>query len=198
MSRRWWVVPLGVVAGAALGVAARAWMRLISDEPDFSWSGTNFIIGAFAVFGGAQGAARLLRRSRRRWLVSVGRTLGAVGLLPLFIGAGGIMFPTVIAGGFAVNRPTMRSWLRGVVAAVAALPVALVSRGIVDDFGWSFRAAAGVVALVAVYLAVVLLARPTFAANPVGLRVPRWAVAVGALGAAALMVALTAGIVFTG
>ncbi|HSP27497.1 MAG TPA: hypothetical protein VLN74_03025, partial [Ilumatobacteraceae bacterium] len=47
----WQIVLIGPFAGAALGVVARWWMRLISDDPEFTWSGTIFIVLAFTVMG---------------------------------------------------------------------------------------------------------------------------------------------------
>ena len=56
----------GLLAGAAVGILARTWMRLITtDEPGFNWSGTLFIVGAFAVMGGVAGAVAGARR--RGW-----------------------------------------------------------------------------------------------------------------------------------
>ena len=42
---------IGVLGGAALGIVARAWMRLISEDPEFSWSGTLFIVIGFTCSG---------------------------------------------------------------------------------------------------------------------------------------------------
>ena len=41
----------GLGLGAAWGVAARVWMRLVTDTPEFSWVGTAFIVGLSAWFG---------------------------------------------------------------------------------------------------------------------------------------------------
>jgi hypothetical protein len=38
------------LTGLVLGVIARFWMRWISTDPEFSLSGTIFIVGAFALF----------------------------------------------------------------------------------------------------------------------------------------------------
>ena len=80
---------LGLFGGAALGIAARAWMRLIADDPEFTWDGTIFIVMAFTIFGFTQSiVAAARRRTRRRWTLTVARVIGTVGLLPLFVGAG--------------------------------------------------------------------------------------------------------------
>ena len=42
---------IGLLVGAGWGVVARAWMRLISEHPEFTWSGTLYVVGAPAVIG---------------------------------------------------------------------------------------------------------------------------------------------------
>src|SRR6476646_8478217 len=102
-ARPWWTVPiafgLGLLGGAVLGVLARLWMRLVANEPDFSWAGTLFIVGAFAVFGAGQALSWSARRTAlRRPGLTVVRALAAVLALPIFGGAGAIMLPTVLTG----------------------------------------------------------------------------------------------------
>src|SRR5258706_4680088 len=81
----------GLFGGLALGVIARAWMRLISEDPQFTWNGTIFIIGGFTVFGFTQSLVAVVRRRpRRRWTLTIVRVIGIIGLLPLFIGAGAL------------------------------------------------------------------------------------------------------------
>ena len=38
------IIPLGVVAGFLLGIIARLWMRWISTDPEFTWSGSIYIV----------------------------------------------------------------------------------------------------------------------------------------------------------
>lgn len=45
------IVLVGTLGALALGIIARLWMRLIAPEPDFTWSGTIFIVAGFTVFG---------------------------------------------------------------------------------------------------------------------------------------------------
>lgn len=45
---------------------------------------------------------RGLRRRRRPWAARVARFAGIIGMLPLFVAAGGQMMPTVVFGGLAV------------------------------------------------------------------------------------------------
>ena len=44
------VVVAALTGGLALGVISRLWMRWISTDPEFSWSGTIFIVIAFMIF----------------------------------------------------------------------------------------------------------------------------------------------------
>lgn len=99
------VIAVGAIGGCVLGVAARAWMRLISEDPEFTWRGTISIVAGFTIFGFAQSLVAVARqRVSRRWKLTVIRTLGVIAMLPLFVAAGSLMFPTVIGGGLAVAR----------------------------------------------------------------------------------------------
>jgi hypothetical protein len=58
----------GAAAGLGWGVTARAWMRRISTEPGFTWSGTGYILGACTVIGLLLGVAKAgRRRGALRW-----------------------------------------------------------------------------------------------------------------------------------
>lgn len=117
-----WSIPIGVVAWVALGFVARWWMRLITDEPEFTWSGTIFIVVAFGVTGVGHSIARVVRsRARRRWS-TVARFAGGVLSLPLFVGAGAMMLPTVVGASLARWRPDWPRTAR-IVAALLAAPV---------------------------------------------------------------------------
>lgn len=168
-ARRWIALPVGFVLGLVLGVLARLWMRLITDNPEFSWAGTMFIVAAFGIFGAAQGLSWAARRSGwRRRSVTVARVGAAVLTLPLFTGAGSIMLPTVLTAALACWRTDWPRWMR-VLAGVLALPVVLVVvNGIADEFGWGVHALAGIVAFLAIYAVVVAALRPTVAPLPDG------------------------------
>jgi hypothetical protein len=116
------------LAGAALGlgwgVTVRAWMRLISTDPEFSWSGTGYILGACTVIGLLLGAAEAgRRRGAMRWW----RATGASALL-LGVGAGIIVVPTALLGGLAAGRRRWHPAIRAVLALAAAAPAVLVAR----------------------------------------------------------------------
>jgi hypothetical protein len=187
----------GVIVGLILGIGARAWMRLISDEPEFSWSGTVFIVVAFTILGLTQAIAITGRgRAQRRWSRAVTRIVGAIGMLPIFAGAGAIMLPTVVGGGIAVWRTTWRPWARAVVAVMAIGPIALVTIGLVDKFGWSLRSLAGLVVLLMLYGAVVAAARTSFVRPVDGLRIPRLVIAPLVVVLFGLQLFLIAGVAF--
>lgn len=164
----------GLFGGFTLGVIARAWMRLIAEEPDFTWAGTIFILGAFTIFGLTQSVAAVARRrTKRRWTLTVARLIGTVGFLPLFVGAGAIMMPTVVGGGFALARvewPRVTRWIC-VVAAMG--PVVLVGSQLVGSFGLSVHALAGFVSMLAIYGTIVAATRFTVTAQTDGWQLRR-------------------------
>jgi len=173
--RVWPILLAGPFAGLALGIAARAWMRLISEKPEFSWSGTIFIVAAFTIFGVTQSIAiAARRRARRRWTLTIARVVGTIGLFPLFVGAGSVMLPTVVAGGLAYSRTNWNRVVRFVCLAVASLPVLLVTGGLVGSFGWSLHTLAGFAGLLAVYGIVIVAAKSTFAPQLDGWHLARW------------------------
>jgi len=173
-----WTVPaalgLGVLGGAVLGVVARLWMRLISTEPEFTWSGTLFIVVAFALFAFGQAVSWSARRtSRRRRRVTAARTAGVVLSLAIFGGAGSLMLPTVLAGALAAWRT---DWTRAVrvVVAIAAVPIAgFLAKEIVGDLGWGVHGLTGVALFVALYGVVIVALGPTVAPVADGWRMSR-------------------------
>jgi hypothetical protein len=131
-----WLRPVGAgfVAGVGWGVLARVYMRLVSTDPSFSWSGTLFILGLAGTFGALLGlvhAARTLGRPAW-WRLAV-----LPGLL-LFAGPGIVLFPAVLLGGLAWGT---RAWwpLRALAAGAAlAVPVLLwVTMSALDRIGLS-------------------------------------------------------------
>ncbi len=106
----------GAVGGLAWGILMRLWMRYISTDPEFSWSGTLFILGAATIVGLLLGFARLRRlRGGVGWWRSTALSLALLGA------AGAVMWPSVVAGAIAFGRPRP-AWLRWVLG-VAALTV---------------------------------------------------------------------------
>ncbi len=163
----------GLLGGLALGIIARAWMRLIAEDPAFTWSGTIFIVIGFTIFGFTQSIVAIARRrARRRWALTTTRAIGTVGLLPLFVAAGSVMLPTIVSGGFAYARPDWRRARWGCVV-VAAGPVVLVGSGLVRSFGWSLHTAAGFLMMLAVYGTIIRASRFTFGAPAHGRHIDR-------------------------
>jgi hypothetical protein len=165
----------GLFGGLTLGILARAWMRLISEDPEFTWNGTIFIVGGFTMFGFTQSVVAVARRrAQRRWALTMVRVVGTIGLMPLFIGAGAIMLPTVVAGGLARARVEWSHVVRWICLSLAAVPVLIVGRGFVDSFGWSLHAFVGFLTMVALYATIVSATRFTFTAQADGWRIKRW------------------------
>ncbi|MFC8503922.1 hypothetical protein ACFUC1_16315 [Pedococcus sp. NPDC057267] len=118
----------GLVLGVLWGVAARVFMRLVADAPEFSWAGTLGILAIAAWFGAWTGAAAgAVRAGRRGWWC-----LLAVPALILFAGQGAPFLPGALLGALALSRRLGgrgdgrgdgRRWV-AVVAAVAANLVA--------------------------------------------------------------------------
>lgn len=91
---------LGTLAGAVWGVLARVWMRLISGDPEFSWSGTLVILGLAALLGCGVGlAAQATRAGRSRWW-----RLAIVPGLVLFLSPGMLLAPSFLIGSLAFAR----------------------------------------------------------------------------------------------
>lgn len=189
---------IGLFGGLVLGSLARAWMRLIAEDPEFTWNGTIFIVAGFTIFGLTQSVAVVVRqRARRRWTVTVGRLVGTIGLLPLFVGAGALMLPTVVAGGLGRARVEWHKVARWISLVVAAAPVALVGNDLVGSFGWSLHTAAGFVAMLAIYSTIVWATRFTFAAQNDGWRLPRWVAITMFVVLGLVLVQLSVGFIFS-
>jgi uncharacterized membrane protein len=185
---------IGLVGGLALGVLARFWMRLLSDDPEFSWSGTLFIIGGFGVFGLAQTVPRAVRqRYQSGWKLGVSRVIGGVGMAPLFVAAGAVMLPTVLAGGAATTRTNWRRFWIVAAWIVAALPIVVIVVQSVDESGWTLGLGLAVVLLVATYAVVIRWAQPTLAPQQYRRRGTKWVAAAAGSALALASVMLTVG-----
>ena len=182
----------GLLAGAAVGALARAWMRLVTtDAPEFSWSGTLFIVGAFALMGGASGAVAGARR--RGWhgrTMTVLRAAGLVAVVPLMAGAGIVLAPTLLLGALAAGRTSWPAPLRGVLAVLAAVPVLLVHAQALRDGLGVERALAALLLCLLVYGVLVLALAQSVRPVPGGSAVPRRALVLLLAGAAVLLVGL--------
>lgn len=194
----WGFVLLGSLSGLGLGVVARWWMRLLTEDPDFSWSGTIFIVLAFMVAGSGHGMSWFARRvgARRRW--STAARVTAVALtLPIFTAAGAMMLPTVLGASVASSRS---DWPRGARVAAAALavpvPIVIVIDLAADSVTW--RRLFGVLLLAATYTAIVRSLQATVAPLDDGWRMPRRMRVVLAVAASALLVLVATSVVGIG
>jgi hypothetical protein len=111
----------GLLGGALWGVVARAFMRLLSDDPQFSWEGTLGIIGAAAVAGALVGLVHGARvTGRRAWW-----RLAALPGLVLFAGPGSLLVPAAVGmAAVLFGRPVVRAL--GVLL-VAVTPVVVLT-----------------------------------------------------------------------
>jgi hypothetical protein len=97
-------------------------MRLITDDPEFTWSGTLFIVGAFAVAFTAQGVALAVRRRGwPRWAQRTVNLFACVLALPLGAGAGSFMLPALVTGSVAAGRTNWPWPVRIVLFGLAGL-----------------------------------------------------------------------------
>jgi hypothetical protein len=138
----------GAAVGLGWGISMRAWMRFISANPEFSWSGTIFILGASVICGAILGLAwhRRARGGAGWWRLSFASLL--------LLGAGGaVMWPAVALGAIAIARPRP-SWLRAILGLGAVASQIPVIGGIADN--WRFGV--GEVALATLWYAPMLAA----------------------------------------
>ncbi len=192
-------VAAGAAAGAALGGVARLWMRLLADDPAFTWSGTIAVVAVFAAAGAGHAVATLARRAARRRWSTIGRVAGAALSLGLFAAAGAIMLPTVAAAALTAWRRDWPRWARA-LGAVVATPVPVMIAGEAVGAGLSPVRGLGLMLFVASYGAVAWAARPVVAPLGDGWRLGRWgrgAATVVALAAVTAALFLIVGVLFT-
>lgn len=171
------------MGGLAWGMIARLWMRFISTNPEFTWSGTLFIVIGFGIAGLAQSGAYLGRRANlARPAMTALRVVAVIALLPLGVAAGASMFPTIILATLALTHHTWPRWLRGIVAAVALVPAVATALSFFDDLSL-IPAVLAVIWFIAIYAGIIWAARFSLGPQLDGWRLP---VAVRVLGVVAL------------
>jgi hypothetical protein len=177
---RWPVVLLGGLAGGLVwGIHARIWMRFVSANPEFTWSGTMFIVIGFGIAGLTQSGAYLGRRAGLgRARMTALRVVTFAGLLPLGMAAGGPMFPTIVLAPLALTHDEWSGRTRLAVGVVAVIPVLFIATVLLDDLSVA-RAGAGFLWFLAVYAGIIWAARFTLAPQLDGWRAPRAARVVG-------------------
>lgn len=108
---------VGLLGGAAWGAGLRAWMRFISTNPEFTWSGTLLIIGVSAIAGAVVGILWWQRLTgRSSWWKLVG-----IGILPVFGGAGMVMLPSALLGAVGFGRTPWSTPVRATLVGVALI-----------------------------------------------------------------------------
>ena len=112
---------LGFAAGVVWGAVARIFMRLLTTSPEFSWSGTLFILGVGAVAGTCVGLVHAARvRGRSGWW-----RLAALPALILFAGAGMVLLPAAVGMSAVLRGGPVARILGAVVVAGSPLVVVL-------------------------------------------------------------------------
>lgn len=160
--RGWKIILVAVFGGLVLGVIARLWMRWISTEPAFTWSGTIFIILAFTIFTSAQATVYVLRRGvKTRRLTSIIRGGGIFLTLPLFTGAGAGMFPTVALASIALWQKKIDKKIRIALLIISLVIPVIGIKGIGSDFGWNIQTFGRSLLVILIYSVVILLLKPT-------------------------------------
>jgi len=112
-------VAVGALAGAAVAVAARGFMRSVAEDPVFSWAGTFFIVLVFTTLGAAAGLALAWRKlgSTRRMAVQRGAALAPFALMGPFMP----LFAPGLAAAAVLAHPAWRRTLRWALLGLAAL-----------------------------------------------------------------------------
>lgn len=130
---------IGAASGLVWGITARCWMRLISTQPEFSWSGTLMIIAFSAWLGLFVGLIYGTRMARkRRWLI----LFGLPGVM-LFLSPGMLFVPAFVLGSAIWNHAQQRSVRRLGVAAgwlAVLLPTLLLWNDVRYDEHWGVHA----------------------------------------------------------
>jgi hypothetical protein len=110
----------GAMLGLAWAVVIRAWMRLVTNEPQFSLTGTGMILAASMIVGACAGLAYAARRRGNFKLVWALRIVSVLSFATLGVGPGVFVAPTVLFATLALVRRHWPVWLR-LACAVAAL-----------------------------------------------------------------------------
>ena len=161
------IIPAGLIGGLFGGIITRLWMRWISTDPGFSWSGTLGIITIFTLFGAVQSTIYAVElKLRRNWILILLRILGVTFSLPLFAAAGSVMFPAVLTISLAKWCNNCKSWIRVLLSIVGlstwGVAIYLV---IIKDFGWSIATIGRILLMVIIYSGIIYALKPTISAR---------------------------------
>ncbi len=160
---------LSALGGLLLGIVARLWMRWISMDPEFTWSGTLTIVFVFAFFSTAQSLLFLVRRKDiSKVKDGIFRGIAIFFTLPLFGAGGSIMLPVVLLGSLALWRGSWPKWLRAILGILSAAWAAKVAYDniisifydtIIKTFGLGLEAIGQVLLYLGIYLLVIRLTK---------------------------------------
>lgn len=163
----------GLGSGVLLGAAYRAFMRLISTQPEFSWSGTLLIVGSVTVVAiMASLAATVRARSGSRRARAAMRGVAVLAFVLVLQGPGFVTAPTFVLGGLALGRTTWPRWLRRALALLA-----LASLAVLPVLSWEELLQLGPARAGAAFLVYVMVmgALVRLFAVPTGSAAGRWA-----------------------
>lgn len=118
----------GALLGLGWGILFRLWMRLVSDKPEFTLSGTSMLLGAATFVGGCAGLAYAIRRRGTTKRVWIPRLVSVLAFVALGIGPGIFVVPTILFATLAVARTNWNRWLRAVCALLALAGFGVVAR----------------------------------------------------------------------
>lgn len=158
------LIPCGVLVGLVLGIIARAWMRWISTDPEFSWAGTIGILAGFVIFFTVHATVLLGRRKgwSRRWL-TVARVVATILSLGIFSAAGASMLPTVLTASLGLARTDWPRFVRRVLIVLSVIIPVFLVRDIGADFGWNPVTGGRIILFVLIYHVIISVARITAA-----------------------------------
>ncbi|MEK7410693.1 MAG: hypothetical protein AAB327_04800 [Actinomycetota bacterium] len=159
-----WIIPCGFFGGFLLGVIARAWMRWISTDPEFTWAGTIGILVGFVLFFTAHATVLFGKRKEwsRSWL-TVARVVAVIFSFLLFSAQGAIMLPTVLLIALATSRTDWPKSLRRIIFLPGLIIPVIVVKDIGADFGWGLETVGRILLYVLIYSLVIAAARVTAA-----------------------------------
>ncbi len=156
-------------------------MRYITANPEFTWNGTLFIVGAFTVAGLVHGLALLGRRAElRRRLLTPLRVLAVLTLFPLSFGGGAALFPTIILGALSISHRQWPRWIRTALVFLVVVNFVSVFVLLLEDISVP-RALIGVLWAVLIYVGLMLMATLSLGPQRDGWMPPRWLFYLGAL-----------------
>lgn len=157
---RKFVIPLGIFTGLILGIIARAWMRWISTDPEFTWSGTFFIVLAFVFFGAVHSLVFFAREGGwSRGKLNLIRIASIFLSLPIFGAAGAQMLPTVLTGSLAFWRSDWWMWVRVLLGICSVVIPIFIIRDIGNDFGWGIATFGRALLFISIYSVVIVATR---------------------------------------